>query len=174
MTQQIFPPVPGLRSGAPVLGYVSAARTEESSGTDPSQRAIETACTREGWELLDVLYDAEQRRTLKRPNLLAGLQRIADGEARGLVVSDARLLGHSIVDLAPLLSWFREARVALVALDLGLDTSTPRGMRVAMALIRLSGWERGTPMNGNGHNGNGHNGNGNGRPFPALDHLRLT
>jgi DNA invertase Pin-like site-specific DNA recombinase len=170
MTQPLFPPVPGLRSGAPVLGYVSAARDADAAGADPSQRAIETACTREGWELLDVLYDDEQRRTLKRPNLLTGLQRIADGEARGLVVSDARLLGHSIVDLAPLLSWFRDARAALVALDLGLDTSTPRGMRVAMALIRVSGWER-----GNGHRNGAINGvNGNGRPFPALDHLRLT
>ncbi len=173
MHQPLFASDPGLLSGAPVLGYVSAARNPDATGADAAQRAIELACVRGGWCLLDVLWDAEIRRTLKRPNLIAALQRIADGEARGLVVSDARLLGHSMVDLAPLLSWFRDARAALVALDLGLDTSTARGRRVAMALIRLSGWERGAHANGNG-NGNGNGVNGHARPFPALDHLRLT
>jgi hypothetical protein len=146
----------GLRDGEPVLGYVSGPTGPDGTGIHRSERAIEQACRRSGWRLLDVLHDLESRSTMRRPGLFAALERIADGEARGLVVSDARLLGRSIVDLAPLMRWFRDASAAFIALDLGLDTSTPRGTRVAMALIRLSSWDRGGPVNGNG------NGNGNG------------
>ena len=154
-------PRPGLRHGEPVLGYVSAPGSPDATGPDPSQRAIEHACQRAGWRLLDVLHDRDNGRTPRRPGLFAALDRIADGEARGLVVSHARFLGESIVDLAPLMRWFREAHAAFIALDLGLDTSTPQGTRVAMALIRLSGWDRGGVVNGDRHgmaelrNGNG-------------------
>jgi DNA invertase Pin-like site-specific DNA recombinase len=138
----------GLRDGEPVIGYVTVPGDPDAGGTDPSRRAIELACQRAGWRLLDVLHEIERPRTAQLPALSAALQRIADGEARGLVVSHARLLGDSIVDLAALMTWFREARAAFIALDLGLDTSTPQGTRVAMALIRLSGWDRGGVVNG--------------------------
>jgi DNA invertase Pin-like site-specific DNA recombinase len=141
------PPL-GLRPNEPVIGYVSAPAEPGGTAIRASERAIEVACERAGWRLLDVLHDLERRRTLKRPGLLAALERIADGEAHGLIVSDARLLGKSIVDLAPLLKWFRDARASLIALDLGLDTSTPEGSRVAKALIRLSGWDRDGVVNG--------------------------
>ena len=140
----------GLCDGEPVLGYVSGPTGPDGTGIHRSERAIEQACRRSGWRLLDVLHDLESRSTMRRPGLFAALERIADGEARGLVVSDARLLGRSIVDLAPLMRWFRDASAVFVALDLGLDTSTPRGTRVAMALIRLSSWDRGGLVNGNG------------------------
>jgi hypothetical protein len=133
-------PRPGLRHGEPVLGYVSAPGSPDATGHDPSQRAIELACRRAGWLLLDVIRENGYRGTEGRPALSVALERIADGEARGLVVSHARLLGDSIIDLAALMSWFREARAAFIALDLGLDTSTPQGTRVALALIRLSRW----------------------------------
>jgi DNA invertase Pin-like site-specific DNA recombinase len=148
MPRAVQPARFGLRDGEPVLGYITAPGEPDAAGTHPSQRAIEHACQRAGWRLLDVLHETEQRRMARRPALSAALQRIADGEARGLVVSHARLLGDSIVDLAALMSWFREARAAFIALDLGLDTSTPQGTRVAMALIRLSGWDRGGVVNG--------------------------
>jgi DNA invertase Pin-like site-specific DNA recombinase len=141
----------GLRDGEPVIGYVSAPTDPDGTGIHPSERAIEQACRRAGWRLLDVLHDVEIRRTMRRPGLFAALERIADGEARGLVVSEARLLGESIVDLAALMRWFRDASAAFIALDLGLDTSTPQGTRVAMALIRLSGWDRGGVVNGERH-----------------------
>lgn len=141
----------GLRHGEPVIGYVSAPIEPDGASLPTSARPIEQACQRAGWRLLDVLQDREHRRIPQRPGLFAALERIADGEARGLVVSHARLLGESIVDLAPLMSWFREAQAAFIALDLGLDTSTPQGTRVAMALIRLSGWDRGGVVNGQRH-----------------------
>jgi Resolvase, N terminal domain len=139
----------GAHDGEPIIGYVSAPIDGDATRLHASERAIELACHRAGWRLLDVLHDPEQRRTMRRPSLLAALERIADGEARGLVVSHARFLGESTVDLAPLMTWFQQAHATFIALDLGLDTSTQQGRRVALALIRLSGWNRGG--NGAGH-----------------------
>jgi Resolvase, N terminal domain len=141
---------PHLRLGAgdPVLGYVSAPTDPDGTGIRASTRAVELACDRAGWQLIDMFHDLKRYRTMRRPGLFEALEQIADGNARGLVVSQARLLGNSITDLAQVLSWFRDARAVFIALDLGLDTSTPAGSRVAMALIRLSGWDRGTVANG--------------------------
>jgi DNA invertase Pin-like site-specific DNA recombinase len=169
-------PRTGLRGGEPVIGYVTAPGDPGATGRDPSARAIEQACQRAGWRLLEVLQEIDHRRTEPRPVLSAALERIADGEARGLVVSHARLLGDSIVDLAALMTWFREARAVFIALDLGLDTSTPQGTRVAMALIRLSGWHRGAVVNGERRglpelrSANGSHRNGS--PRPVVDNGR--
>ena len=93
MANAVGLPRPGLRRGEPVLGYVTAPGSPDATGLDPSQRAIELACRRAGWRLLDVLRENGHRGTERRPVLLAALERIADGEARGLVVSHARMLG---------------------------------------------------------------------------------
>ena len=176
MANAVGLPRPGLRRGELVLGYVTAPGSPDATGLDPSQRAIELSCRRAGWRLLDVLRENGHRGTERRPVLLAALERIADGEARGLVVSHARMLGDSIIDLATLMSWFREARAVFIALDLGLDTSTPQGTRVAMALIRLSGWHRHGAVEGrrNGllevSNRNGWHRNGS--HLPAVDGAR--
>ena len=76
-----------------------------------------------------------------RPGLTAALERIAAGDARGLVVSDARRLMRSLADLGALLEWFRDAGAALVALDLDLDTATGQGGRTAQTIIALAGWD---------------------------------
>jgi DNA invertase Pin-like site-specific DNA recombinase len=58
------------------------------------------------------------------------------------VVAELQRLSRSTTELGTLMEWFQEANAALVALDLGVDTSTPAGHDVAATLITLSGWER--------------------------------
>jgi DNA invertase Pin-like site-specific DNA recombinase len=129
----------GLEPGAPVIGYVTERPVNGRAFERSPEREIERACNRSGWQLVDVVRDREDGRILERPGLSRALERITEGEAQGLVVSDARLLSRS-VDFATFVRWFRDARAALIALDLGLDTSTPDGSRVATALITLNGW----------------------------------
>jgi DNA invertase Pin-like site-specific DNA recombinase len=105
----------------------------------PPERDIECACERSGWQLVEVVRDREDGSILERPALTGALERITAGQAHGLVVNDARLLSRS-VDFAKFVQWFRDAEAALIALDLGLDTSTTEGRRVASALITLNGW----------------------------------
>jgi DNA invertase Pin-like site-specific DNA recombinase/peptidoglycan hydrolase-like protein with peptidoglycan-binding domain len=131
----------GLEPGEPVIGYVTVSPEANRNDGDAAVRQIEAACESSGWELAEVVSDRESGRGLERPGLAYALQQIAEGKARGLVVSDLRRLSRSIVDLGALMEWFRDAGAGLVALDLGVDTSTPAGHEVAATLITLGDWE---------------------------------
>jgi DNA invertase Pin-like site-specific DNA recombinase/peptidoglycan hydrolase-like protein with peptidoglycan-binding domain len=131
-----------LSAGEPVIGYVTVAAEGERTDTDGSVREIERACEEADWALAEVVTDRENGRVLERPGLSYALEQIAAGKARGLVVTDLRRLSRSMVDLGALMEWFRDAHAALIALDLGVDTSTPDGHQVATALITISEWHR--------------------------------
>jgi hypothetical protein len=132
-------PRSGLAQGAPVIGYVTVPEGSVNGDLSPTERTIEQACERAGWQLVAIVRDPEGGRILDRPGLSHALAQIADGRAQALVVNDARLLSRSL-DFAGLVNWFRDADAALIALDLGLDTSTAEGSRVASTLITLNGW----------------------------------
>jgi DNA invertase Pin-like site-specific DNA recombinase len=128
--------------GETVIGYVTVSPEAQRNDADPAVHAIEAACERAGLELSEVVTDRESGRGLERPGLTYALKQIVEGQASGLMVSDLRRLSRSIVDLGSLMEWFRDAGAGLIALDLGVDTSTPVGHEVAMTLIALGDWER--------------------------------
>jgi Resolvase, N terminal domain/Recombinase len=128
----------GLRPGSPVIGYVTASHGSNGQLTQP-EHAIERACERAGWRLVAIVRDRETGRLLDRPGLTHALDRLADGDARGVVVTDARLLSRAM-DFADLVGCLDEREAALIALDLGVDTSTPEGRRVASTLVTINGW----------------------------------
>ena len=130
-----------LQPGEPVIGYITVSSQANRNETDGAVREIEAACESAHWELAEVVTDRESGRGLERPGLAYALSQIAEGKARGLVVSDLRRLSRSIVDLGALMAWFRDAGAGLVALDLDVDTSTPAGHEVAATLITLGDWE---------------------------------
>lgn len=131
----------GLSAGEPVIGYVTVSSEAQRSEADPAVHAIEAACERGRLELLEVVTDRDSGRGLERPGLTYALQQIAEGKASGLIVSDLRRLSRSIVDLGALMEWFRAAGAGLIALDLGVDTSTPVGQEIAATLVALGDWE---------------------------------
>jgi DNA invertase Pin-like site-specific DNA recombinase len=124
-----------------VIGYVTVSDDPGTGKAERSWGAIEAKCERSGWNLLEIVHDRENRRIRERPGLRYALERIVDRGADGLVVSDLHRLSHSIVDLGALLAWFRDAHATLVALDLGIDTSTPEGDHVAATIIALGKYE---------------------------------
>ena len=128
-----------LPAGTPVIGYVTAdpdAAVDQDAFMD-----IETHCDLAGWKLEDIVRDNDTGRMVGRWGLTGALERIAAGDARGLVVSDARRLMRSLADLGALLEWFRDAGASLVALDLDLDTATSEGNHTAQTIIALAGWD---------------------------------
>jgi DNA invertase Pin-like site-specific DNA recombinase len=131
-----------LAPGEPVIGYVTVSNEGPAREADGMVRELEAACEHAGWQLTEVVTDREAGRGPERPGLGYALKQIADGHARGLVVTDLRRLTRSINDLGVLVHWFREAQAGLVALDLGIDTSTPTGHEIAATLITLGDWER--------------------------------
>src|SRR4051794_5943882 len=128
-----------LAAGEPVIGYVTI-------DADPAREQaafmeIEAMCEQARWKLEEIVRDRDTGRMVGRPGLTRALERIAAGEARGLVVSDARAVVRSLGDLGALLEWFRDAEAALIAVDLDLDTATLQGHQTASTLIAVSAWE---------------------------------
>src|SRR5437764_15262805 len=118
-------------TGSVVLGYVRVSTTEQAGngyGLDAQEIAIRDECARRGWQLLEVVRDeGASAKSLDRPGLRSALERIAAGEAVGLIASKLDRLSRSVVDFGVLLEWFSAADATLIALDLGLDTSTAGG-----------------------------------------------
>jgi DNA invertase Pin-like site-specific DNA recombinase len=136
------PPGSRLSPGSPVIGYLTMSE-DEGDGPDHGEDAIVRACAQAGWRLAEIVRDRETSgRSLDRPGIAYALRRIASGEAHALVVGDITRVCRSIVDLGALLRWFADADAPLVAADLGVDTSTADGQRVADVLMRLAASER--------------------------------
>jgi len=127
-----------MRPGRSVIGYVTMPARLADGEAAEAVAAIESACARSAWKLVEIVQDHDEGPALGRPGLRFALERISEGHAHGLIVRDLRRLSRSIVDLGTLLVWFRDAQATLIALDLDLDTSTPEGQHVAATLIALS------------------------------------
>jgi DNA invertase Pin-like site-specific DNA recombinase len=131
-----------------MLAYTRVSTAEQvytGYGLEAQAHAITESCDRRRWELVDSIRDeGVSGKDLERPGLYRALERIAAGEADGLVVAKLDRLSRSVVDFGLLLEWFAEAGATLVALDLGVDTSTPGGRLVANVFASVAEWERDT------------------------------
>src|SRR4051794_29091100 len=77
-----------------------------------------------------------------RPGLEAALWAVEDGAAEGLLVAKLDRLSRSLLDFAQLMERSQRKRWAMVALDLGVDTSTPAGEMMASVLAVFAQFER--------------------------------
>jgi DNA invertase Pin-like site-specific DNA recombinase len=136
----VHPSPSQLGGGEPVIGYVTIGTEDPVRAEAPS--VIRAACRRAGWELLEIVHDRENAgRAATRPGLEYALAKVSAGDARALVISDSKHLTRSIVEFGALMEWFSEAQAVLIALDLGVDTSTWEGQFIAAVLGRLGQWE---------------------------------
>jgi DNA invertase Pin-like site-specific DNA recombinase len=137
-----------VNAGAAVLGYARVSTSEQVGngyGLDAQEHAIRDECDRRGWALVEMIRDeGASAKSLDRPGLRSALERIAAGEASGLIASKLDRLSRSVVDFGVLLEWFDGAGATLVALDLGLDTGSPGGRLVANVFASVAEWEKDT------------------------------
>ena len=131
-----------LAPGSRLIGYVTVLADLAAYEGESPAAAIEAKCERFAWKLLETVHDRGSGRIRERPGLRYVLERIVRRDAEGLVVADLRGLSRSMVDLGALLAWLRDAHATLIALDVGLDTSTPDGDQAASILIALGTYER--------------------------------
>jgi peptidoglycan hydrolase-like protein with peptidoglycan-binding domain len=113
-----------------VIGYVTTSTEAWTPADEGSASAIEARCRDSSWDLLEIVCDRENGRTLDRPGLTYALERISDGWASGLVVSDLSRISRSPADIDALVGWFHHVDATLVALD-GADRR-PAGGRPAL------------------------------------------
>jgi DNA invertase Pin-like site-specific DNA recombinase len=130
-----------------VVGYVRVSTSEQAdsrAGLLAQRRAIEAEAERRGWDLVQIYADegVSGKSMNGRPGLQEALQAVESGEAEALVVSKLDRLSRSLLDFASLMERARKKDWSLVALDLGVDTSTPSGAMMASVLSAFAEYER--------------------------------
>ncbi len=128
-----------------MIGYVRVSTSEQADsglGLEAQRQAIAAECERRGWQLLRVEEDVLSGRSLRRPGLQRALAACRSGDAGGIIVAKLDRLSRSLVDFAGLLVEARERGFNVVALDLGVDLSTPSGEFLASIMASAAQWER--------------------------------
>ena len=129
-----------------VIGYVRVSTEEQGvsgAGLQAQRQSIAAECKRRGWELVETIEDrGYSAKDLRRPGVREALRTLEAGEANALVVAKLDRLSRSMLDFAALMNAAQKQCWALVALDLGVDTSTPSGEMMANVLATFAQFER--------------------------------
>ena len=135
-----------MTAGTRAIGYVRVSTGEQGEsglGLKAQMAAIRAACALRGWELVAVREEVKSgARADNRPVLREVLAALRRREADAVVVAKLDRLSRSVVDAGRLLEEARKGGFNIVALDLGLDLSTPTGELVANVLAAVAQWER--------------------------------
>lgn len=129
------------------VGYVRVSTAEQAdsgAGLAAQRATIDAEAARRGWTLAETYEDAAAsgRSLAGRPALAEALAALDRGEAAGLVVAKLDRLSRSVGDAADLLDRAHRGGWALVACDLGVDTSTPAGEAMANVMATFAQLER--------------------------------
>lgn len=139
---------PSLTSDAQrVVGYVRVSTEEQAdsgAGLAAQRSAIAAEAARRGWQLVAIYEDAAAsgKSLSGRTGLQAALIAVEGGEAGALVVAKLDRLSRSLLDFAGLMDRSKRRGWSLVALDLGVDTTTPQGEVMASVLAAFAQFER--------------------------------
>ena len=134
-------------AGPGVLGYVSVrgyGDRRELEDFQAQAEAIASECDRRRLRLVQVVQDKEPLRAehVARPGLGYALDRIATGDAEGLVVAELTRMSQSALELGQVLEWTSHFHARLVSAAEGLDTGEHAGEVIARVLKEVGDWER--------------------------------
>jgi DNA invertase Pin-like site-specific DNA recombinase len=128
------------------VGYVRVSTEEQGdsgAGLEAQRLQITAEVARRGWNLVRIYQDVISGKSINgRQGLKDALAAIESGEADGLVVAKLDRLSRSMLDFATLMERSRQNGWALIALDLGVDTTTPAGELVASVMASFAQHER--------------------------------
>jgi DNA invertase Pin-like site-specific DNA recombinase len=128
------------------VAYTRVSTSEQAdsgAGLDVQIAAIELDCRRRDATIVERFEDAGfSAKNLKRPGIQQALDLLGTGRADALVVAKLDRLSRSLLDFAALMERARREGWALVALDLGVDTTTPSGEMMANVLATFAQFER--------------------------------
>lgn len=132
-----------------MIGCLRVSTEEQASsglGLDAQRDAIQRYADAHGWDVLWYEDAGLSAKSLARPQLQAAHDRLDTSPKRrdvdGIVVAKLDRLSRSVADFARVLELARSRGWALVAIDLGVDTSTPTGELVANVMMSVARWER--------------------------------
>jgi DNA invertase Pin-like site-specific DNA recombinase len=128
-----------------VVGYIRVSTDQQAdsgAGMAAQRAAIASVCLQNGWELGQIYEDAgaSAKALTGRPALAAALKALAAGGASALVVSKLDRLARSVHDFASLVRLAEKEGWGIVALDLGVDVTTPTGGLLANVTASVAEW----------------------------------
>lgn len=132
-----------------MIGYLRVS-TEEQAHSGLGLAAQRDTITRyadgHGWDLIWYVDEGLSAKSLDRPQLQAALARLhvipKRRDVDGIVVAKLDRLSRSVHDFSGILKLAAARKWAVVAIDLGVDTSTPTGKLVANVMMSVAEWER--------------------------------
>ncbi len=128
------------------VGYVRCSTEEQADsglGLKAQKAAILAEAERRGWNLIEIVEDAGfTGSTLDRPGIVVVLDALKSHRAEAIIVSKLDRLSRSLLDFAGLMQRATKEHWALVALDLGVDTTTPAGEAMASVVAVFAQFER--------------------------------
>lgn len=129
-----------------VIGYIRVSTDEQAAsgaGLEAQRAAILAEALRRGWHLVEMIEDAGYSgKSLQRPGIAAALDALGHKRADTLVVAKLDRLSRSMLDFAGLMDKAAREHWALVALDVGVDTTTPSGEAMANIMATFAQFER--------------------------------
>lgn len=122
----------------------TAEQAESGAGLAAQMDGITAECDRRGWELVATFTDesASGRSLAGREGLADAIAAVEGGRAEVLIVAKLDRLSRSLLDFAQVMVRARDSGWNLVALDLGIDLSTPAGEFLASVMASAAQWER--------------------------------
>ena len=129
------------------IGYVRVSTDEQAErghGLAAQRKAIRDECERRGWQLLEVVGEdrGASGKSLDRAGLQSALGRLDRHDADVLVVAKLDRLSRSLSQGSAVIERAARRGWSLVALDFGLDTTTPAGELVANVMLSAARYER--------------------------------
>lgn len=132
-----------------MIGYLRVSTEEQANsglGLEAQRECIQRYTDAHGWDVIWYVDEGLSAKSLDRPQLQAALTRLHVVPKRrdvdGIVVAKLDRLSRSVHDFSGILKLAAARRWSVVAIDLGVDTSTPTGKLVANVMMSVAEWER--------------------------------
>lgn len=134
---------------ATMIGYLRVSTEEQAHsglGLEAQRDTIQRYAAAHGWDVIWYADEGLSAKSLARPQLQAALTRLHVVPKRrdvdGVVVAKLDRLSRSVHDFSGILKLAAARKWAVVAIDLGVDTSSPTGKLVANVMMSVAEWER--------------------------------
>lgn len=132
-----------------MIGYLRVSTEEQANsglGLEAQRDTIQRYADAHGWDVVWYVDEGLSAKSLARPQLQDALARLhiipKRRDVDGIVVAKLDRLSRSVHDFSGLLKLAASRKWALVAIDLGVDTSTPTGKLIANVMMSVAEWER--------------------------------